>query len=193
MLEPVNLTVLAYLTAADLGPRRTQSQVAAGLGISQSNVHRALAQLDRSGLLGEGGPHRAALHEPIVHAVRYVFPGELGAPSRGIATAHAGPTLASQARSDTPYVWPFDAGAAFGPSIEPLHPCVPAAAARCAPFYELMALIDVLRVSRARERDLGEHPVPPSRARPAPPGGRDRDAQEARVLALLRRLAGNPR
>jgi hypothetical protein len=146
--------VLAYLTAADLGPRWTQSQVAAGLGISQSNVHRALAQLDRSGLLVEGGPHRAALHELIVHAVRYVFPGELGAPSRGIATARAGPTLASQVRSDTPYVWPFDAGSAFSPSVAPFHPRGPAAAARCAPFYELMALIDVLRVSRAREREL---------------------------------------
>jgi hypothetical protein len=154
MLKPVDLTVLAFLASADLGPRWTQAQVAAGLGISQSNVHRALSQLDRSGLLVEGGPRRPALQELIVHAVRYVYPAELGAPARGIATAHAGPTLAPKVRSDQPYVWPFDGGTDFGPSVEPLHPCVPAAAVRCAPFHELMALVDVMRVGRAREREL---------------------------------------
>jgi hypothetical protein len=154
MLKPVDLTVLAYLASADLGPRWTQAQLALGLGISQSNVHRALAQLDRSGLLVEGGPRHAALHELIVHAVRYVYPAELGAPARGIATAHTGPTLASQVRSEQPYVWPLDGGSDFGPSVEPLHPCVPAAAAGCAPFYELMALVDVMRVGRAREREI---------------------------------------
>ncbi len=154
MLKPVDFTVLVYLASADIGLHWTQTQVAVGLGISQSNVHRALAQLDRSGLLIEGGPRRTALRELIVHAVRYVYPADLGAPARGIATAHAGPTLASQVRSDQPYVWPLDGGSDFGPSVEPLHPCVPAAAAGCAPFYELMALVDVMRVGRAREREI---------------------------------------
>lgn len=154
MLKPVDLTVLAYLASGHLGQRWTQSQVAAGLGISQSNVHRALAQLDRSGLLVEGGPRRDALRELIVHAVRYVYPGGLGAPARGIATAHAGPALAPRVRSEQAYVWPFDGGQDFGPSIEPLHPCVPAAAARCAPFHDLMSLVDVMRVGRAREREI---------------------------------------
>jgi hypothetical protein len=154
MLKPVDFTVLAWLASADLESRWTQAQVASGLGISQSNVHRALAQLDRSGLLFEGGARRSALYELIVHAVRYVYPAELGPPTRGMATAHAGPTLASQVRSETPYVWAFDLGSDFGPSVAPLHPCVPAAAARCAPFYELMALIDVMRVGRVREREI---------------------------------------
>ncbi len=88
------------------------------------------------------------MRELIVHAVRYVYPAELGAPARGLATAHAGPTLAAKVRSDHPYVWPFDGGTDFGPSVEPLHPCVPGVAARCAPFYELMALIDVMRFKR---------------------------------------------
>jgi hypothetical protein len=94
------------------------------------------------------------LRDLIVHAVRYVYPAELGAPARGIATAHGGPTLATRVRSEQPYVWPFDRGTDFGPSVEPLHPCVPAVAARCVPFYELMALIDVMRIGRARERQI---------------------------------------
>jgi len=51
-------------------------------------------------------------------------------------------------------VWPSDSGEAYGVSLLPLHSCVPVASLRRATFHELMALIDVLRVGRVRERQL---------------------------------------
>lgn len=154
MLAPIDLTVLLYLVSADLGPRWTQVQVAGGLGIAQSNVHRALTQLGRSELLRGREPDRRALRDLLVFGVRYVYPAVLGPPARGLATAHAGPTLASKVRAPQDYVWPWDGAEGFGVAIAPLHPRVPAAAARCVAFYELMALVDVMRVGRVREREV---------------------------------------
>ena len=38
--------------------------------------------------------------------------------------------------------------------VEPLHRCVPGAAMRDAKLYDLLALIDAVRVGQAREREL---------------------------------------
>ena len=43
-----------------------------------------------------------------------------------------------------------------GLSIEPLHPSAPRAASRDPRFYELLALVDVLRLGGPREKALAE-------------------------------------
>lgn len=155
MLRPVDLYVLAYLAT---GPSEwTQTSVAAALGISQSNVHRALKQLRTCQLLSADdralvGPLRALL----VHAVRHVYPAELGPPARGIPTAHSAPMLSDMVRASEAFVWPSDQGTALGTSVSPLHEKAPQAALANTRLYELLALIDVLRVGRVRERQLAE-------------------------------------
>jgi hypothetical protein len=53
-------------------------------------------------------------------------------------------------------VWPDPEGKIKGRAVEPLHPGVPKAAQEDDEFYALLALIDVLRVGRAREREMAE-------------------------------------
>ena len=151
MLKPIDLTVLAFIRSELRDAQWTQVQVASGLGVSQSSVHRALQQLDASGLLGR---HDRAFRGVLVHAVRHIYPPVLGAPMQGVAAAAAHPTLATYLRGADPLVWPLAGGEAHATSLEPLHPCVPAAALRNGRFYELMSLIDVLRVGRLQERTV---------------------------------------
>lgn len=153
MLKPLDLTVLSFLVAQDVGERWTQQSVASGLGIAQSSVHRALRQLDRSGLLVGDVPQHRALRELLVHAVRVVYPAELGPPVRGVPTAWSAGVVDGVRAGEPAFVWPLDAASGFGTSVEPLHPCVPESAARNPSFHEWMALVDVLRVGRVRDRE----------------------------------------
>ena len=154
MLKPIDFTVLVYVVSMGAGTTWTQSQLALGLGVSQSNIHRALKQLHASGLMRSNKPQRHAFRDVTVHAVRHIYPAVLGPPARGVATAHSTPTIALQIRAEETMVWPLDSASAFGTALEPLHPCVPGAAQRSSRFHELMALIDVIRVGRIRERQL---------------------------------------
>ena len=75
-------------------------------------------------------------------------------PGAGIPTSHSAPPLAKRIGSEEndQYVWPHDEGEVRGQGISPLYPTAPDAARRDAKLYELLALIDALRVGRARER-----------------------------------------
>lgn len=42
----------------------------------------------------------------------------------------------------------------MGTSLEPLHPAAPTAARANAQLYEMLALVDSLRVGKARERTM---------------------------------------
>lgn len=146
MLHPVDLVVLATLLSPSLPPARTQADLARRVGISQSNVHRALRNLTASGLLTDGEPRRAAFHELVVHGLKYVFPPRLGPPARGIAVTAPGVT------GDSPWVWPLEDGPDHGPSLEPLHKGVPNAARSDPALREILALVDLCRVGKAQDR-----------------------------------------
>ena len=155
MLKPVDLTVLTFLVAADLGADWTQQAIASGLGISQSSVHRALVQLRRSGLMVADEPQVVPLRDLLVHAVRHVYPAQLGEPTRGLPTAWSADVLGVDSpRGGQALVWPLEGATGFGTRVLPLHGCVPEAARRSQPFYELMALIDVMRLGRVRDRAI---------------------------------------
>jgi len=155
MLKPVDLIVLAYLVTGP--PEWTQNSVAHALGISQSNVHRALRQLRACQLLGpDHRPLVRPLRELLVHAVRHIYPAKLGPPARGVPTSHSAPMLSDMVRATDALVWPADFGTVMGTSIKPLHEGVPKVALENAQFHELLALIDVFRVGRVRERKAAE-------------------------------------
>jgi hypothetical protein len=54
----------------------------------------------------------------------------------------------------TPIVWPHPEGTVRGESLEPLYPSAVDAARRDDALYESLALVDALRIGRARERKL---------------------------------------
>jgi hypothetical protein len=73
---------------------------------------------------------------------------------RGLPTAHSAEPLKNEILSDETYVWPSAKGKVRGHGIEPLYRSVPEAALKDFKLYELLALVDALRVGKAREKEL---------------------------------------
>lgn len=134
----------------------------AALGISKSEVSASLKRSLVSGLAvrDRSGPHvrpvRRHLVQFILNGLRFVFPARLGAMTRGVPTAFAAPMLEGQLLSSGTFVsvWPFARGEVMGQSIEPLYASVPKAALKDAWLYEVLALIDALRIGGPRESAL---------------------------------------
>ena len=133
-----------------------QNPVAESLGLSQSEVSESVARCKYAGLIDPKGKKvmKLALLEFLQFGLRYVFPQKPGAVVRGIPTSHSAAPLKDKIESTEHYVWPYAKGTIRGHSIIPLYPSVPEAALKDAKLYELLALVDGLRVGRAREKEL---------------------------------------
>ena len=73
-------------------------------------------------------------------------------------TAWAAPVLAEKisAAGQLPPVWPDPEGKVQGAAVEPLYSSVPGAARSHPALYDLLALVDALRIGRARERSIAQ-------------------------------------
>lgn len=133
-----------------------QIQIADSLFISQSEVSKSLNRSSYAGLYDPKGKKvmRMAFMELLQYGIKYVFPQQPGAIVRGVPTAHSAPPLDAIIQSEEKYVWPSGKGSARGQSIIPLYPTVVDAVKLDSLLHELLALVDVLRVGRAREREL---------------------------------------
>jgi hypothetical protein len=156
VLKPQDAVVLLKLAIVENG--WTYPSLAESLGMSSSEVHAAVARAKVAGLYDEHhrSPNRKALIEFLVHGLRYVFPAERGALTRGVPTAHAAPPLNAKIMADgePPPVWPDAEGTVRGEELRPLYRSVPGAARRDPGLYELLALVDAIRGGRARERKI---------------------------------------
>lgn len=158
VLKPQDLVVLLKL-AAHPSARLPYSQLARELEMSVSEVHAAVKRSLFAGLAAKNaGPHPivGALEEFLLHGARYAFPAQLGGPVRGMPTAHAAPPLKDvlAPSNEMPPVWPDKEGSARGLALSPLYRSVPEAARNDEKLYILLALVDVLRIGGAREREL---------------------------------------
>lgn len=137
-------------------------QLADELHMSASEVHAASQRAESSRLLvredGRLVAIRTSLHEFVLHGVKYAFPALTGTIVRGVATAAGAPPLKElfAIGDGLPYVWPDASGNERGPSLQPLYPSVPSASRVDRPLYEILSLIDALRVGAAREREAAE-------------------------------------
>lgn len=133
------------------------------LGLSTSEIHRAIGRLRESGLVDEASEtvHAARLLEFVVHGLKYVFPIRFGAPARGLATGPSAEPLRSILADVAPgddgaWVWPSPAGETRGIAVEPLVPAAIDASSRNPRLHARLAAVDALRGGRARERRLAE-------------------------------------
>lgn len=133
-----------------------QQPLAEALGISQSEVSKSLNRSKYAGLIDPKGKMvmKMALMDFLQHGLRYVFPQQPGPVVRGVPTAHSAAPLKEHIQSSEDYVWPYGKGTVRGHSILPLYPSVPEAALKDEKLYELLALVDALRVGRAREKQM---------------------------------------
>ncbi len=94
-----------------------------------------------------------ALLKFIENGLAFVFPVELGAIERGMPTGHSAPILKEYFSSSEDYVWPTADGKSKGQSIIPLYPKQVKAAQLDENLYNMLALIDAIRVGKVRESD----------------------------------------
>lgn len=159
-LKPQDLLVLLKV-AAHPPQRWTYAALGEALGISASEVHASVKRAVACGLAvaparGEWSPLRASLLEFILYGLRYVWPATAGPVKRGVPTAFGAEPLASQltvAPGEAP-VWAHAQGSAKGPTLSPLYRSAPQAALADPALHSLLALVDALRMGRARERAM---------------------------------------
>lgn len=135
------------------------ASIAESTGLSTSETHGAIKRCEKSGLYSPVTrlPVIAALEEFILYGIKYAFPADIGPPERGMPTAHSASPLSNLIVSgDELYVWPYEKGTKRGISITPLYSSVPFACESDTKLYEYLALIDAIRIGRAREKKLAE-------------------------------------
>ena len=161
VLKPQDVVVALKLSEFDR-KRPPFAQIAEELSMSASEVHAAVrrgqaAHLLHGPELGQR-PNYKALEEFLIHGLKYAFPAQHGAMTRGLPTSYAAEPLRRYVRAgNEPLpVWPHPAGPVRGAAFEPLYPSVPEAAKRDPHLYELLALVDAIRDGRVRERQMAE-------------------------------------
>lgn len=156
--KPQDVLVALKLSLGDTG--RSYADLGADLGMSASEVHAAVRRLGEARLTEPESRNirREALRNFLVHGVPYVFPARPKEVTRGMPTAWAAPVLAGKVRADDQLrpVWPDPEGRVQGAAVRPLYASAPQAARRDPALYDLLALVDALRLGRARERALAE-------------------------------------
>lgn len=156
-LKPQDIVVALKLVAIE-GPRPSIATLANDLRLSASEVHGALRRLESCHLYDSGDRkvRSASLLEFLKHGIRYVFPAKPGEVSVGLPTAGSAAPLRDKIvhGPQEQIIWSYSEGGIRGQSIRPLYPTVPVAAAADPALHELLALVDALRVGRARERQL---------------------------------------
>ncbi|MGL3000934.1 hypothetical protein [Flavobacterium sp. RSSB_23] len=132
--------------------------IAQELGISQSEVSQSLNRSRYAGLIDASRKqvNKLAFTEFLLHGVAYAFPQQPGAIVRGVLTAHAAAPLNQIIKSDEKYVWPYAKGLERGQAIEPLYNTVVAATLADKELYELLTLVDAIRVGRIREKEIAK-------------------------------------
>lgn len=150
-LKPQDIAVALQLA---LTPGVTYAALAAATGLSQGEVHNAVRRLRgaRLVLTDVAQVHGTALLEFLGAGVAYAFPAEAGAVSRGVPTSHSAGVLGGESSTAEPLVWPSVEGRVRGASVVPLYDGAAATATRNPALYELLALVDAVRLGRARER-----------------------------------------
>lgn len=157
MMSPQDIVVLLKIIA--YGDKTwNQLSLAEELFISQGEVSRSLSRSKYASLLDPEGKNvlRANLIDFLLYGISYVFPQKPGPVGRGVPTAHSAKPLNEIIESDEHYVWSSAKGKLRGQSITPLYPSVINAVQIDPKLYELLALVDALRVGRTREKNLAK-------------------------------------
>ncbi len=127
--------------------------------ISVSEAHAAVRRLRECDLINsERSLKKRNVEEFLVHGLRYMFPMRVTQESAyGMPTSYAAPVSANAfaVHGDKP-VWRSACGKVLGRACEPIYPTAPDAAAEDPDLYDRLAVIDMLRGGRLRERKFAE-------------------------------------
>lgn len=151
--------IVIALKLLSSGPAKSFADLGGSLGISASEAHAAVRRLAEARLWDSDLKrlNRHAFLGFLIHGVPYAFPAALKETTRGVPTGWAAPVFAGRiVANEPPPVWPDPEGEARGQAVKPLYPSVVQAAKLDPKLYDLLALVDALRLGRARERKIAE-------------------------------------
>lgn len=150
-MRPQDIVILLKIIA--LGEEEWYNKdLAFQLNISNSEVSESLNRSRIGGLIKDDKRtiYREELLEFLVYGLKYVFPAVPGRLLRGMPTAYSAPVLKDEFVVDDPHVWPAKGHSIKGIAIPPLYETVPQACDNDSQLYDLLALIDALRVGEQK-------------------------------------------
>ena len=152
-MRPQDIAVLLKIVSIKNDAWRN-IDIANDIHISPSEVSEALNRCKIARLIDskKRSVHINSLKEFLLYGLKYVFPVEPGPIVKGIPTAHSAYPINKHIVSGSDvYVWQYSQGHLRGQAIEPLYKSLPAAIQNAPLFYELLVIVDTIRVGRARE------------------------------------------
>ena len=152
-MKPQDIAILLFICQYSDGKYKI-SEIADSLQISQSEVSESVNRSNIAKLIDAKSKtvFRNGLYEFLVYGLRFVFPVVPGSNVRGIPTSHSGPPLNRLITSgEDKFVWSYSKGSIRGMSIEPLYKTIPLICSEFPEYYELLYLVDALRIGRSRE------------------------------------------
>jgi hypothetical protein len=140
------------------GPPIPFSDLGNSLGISASQAYSAVQRSKEAALLRQDYSVRTSALLETLLAINHYIPAKRGGLARGIPTAHAALPLSEliQPNDEPVPVWSHPQGSLRGMICEPLYKTAPQAALADPILYEYLALIDALRIGRAREVNIAK-------------------------------------
>jgi hypothetical protein len=156
-LKPQDIVILLKIIA--LGDSSWYHHtIAEDLNMSQSEVSQSLNRSKYAGLIDSTKKkvNKLAFTELLLNGISYVFPQQPGPIVRGLLTAHSAQPLNKIINSNENYVWPYAKGLDRGQAIVPLYSTAVQASLKDQNLYELLTLVDAIRVGRAREKELAK-------------------------------------
>lgn len=157
ILKPQDVLILLKIVALN-EKSWFHHTLAEDLYMSQSEISQSLTRSSYAGLLDvtKKKVNRIALKEFLIYGISYVFPQRPGPIVRGMLTAHSAEPLSVFINSNEKYVWPSAKGKDKGQAIEPLYTTVVEASLKDKKLYNLLTLVDAIRVGKTREKEIAK-------------------------------------
>jgi len=151
-MRPQDIAILLKIILKKDEPWQNKD-LAAELFLSPAEITHSLQRSAVAGLLNSEKKkvHKQTLVEFIEYGLHVVFPVIPGGIVNGLYTAHSHPFMQQHFSSLFGYVWPDVTGKNRGQSVQPLYKEVVKASMLDAELYKTFALLDVIRVGKARE------------------------------------------
>jgi hypothetical protein len=152
-LRPSDIVVACQLATT---PSAHFINLAESTGLSAGECHNAVRRLRYSHLLlaDERRPSNEVLHNFLVQGAPFAFPPVLGVQTIGVSTAQSSPAFRALVGTADGIVWPHAQGEARGQSLIPLFPGAPTLSTTNQPLYDLLTIVDALRVGTTRVRNV---------------------------------------
>ncbi|MBP1672458.1 MAG: hypothetical protein H6Q25_273 [Bacteroidetes bacterium] len=156
-MRPQDVIILLKLSTLKNTTNWHFYDIANHLKMSTAEISESLERSKLAKLVSENKRelYTESFLEFLIYGVKYVFPVIPGRIVKGIPTAHSAPPLNKIIQINNElFVWKSSNGTIKGQEIQPLYKTIPEFILDNQEMYELIALVDVLRIGKMREVQL---------------------------------------